>query len=55
MKTNDKATFEELVAILSQGIGQRTLYFAEHPRVQGYANEFVAMPFGGGGRCTRAR
>jgi HD-GYP domain-containing protein (c-di-GMP phosphodiesterase class II) len=43
MTVDPHATFEELVAILSQGIGQRHLYFAEHPRVQAYARDFVTM------------
>ena len=43
MKSDAHATFEELVSILSQGIGQRTLYFATHPRVLEYSREFTTM------------
>lgn len=43
MKTDVNATFEELVSLLSQGIGQRTLYFSSHPRVQEYSRQFTTM------------
>lgn len=42
MDVDAPATYDDLVALLSQAIGQRLVYFASHPRVQGYAVQFVS-------------
>lgn len=38
-----RANLDAMVILLGRGISQRRLYFADHPRVKGFGNQYVTM------------
>jgi hypothetical protein len=42
MEVATDTTFDDLVAILGQGLSQRRVYFASHPRVRERVTDFVS-------------
>ncbi len=41
--TPQRSKLDEMVILLGRGIAQRRLYFADHPRVVGFGNQFVNL------------